>query len=209
MKKRLTGGAIIAASLFLAFQSSQNSTVNHTEQPNQVSGLDAGIVEQKAKLQVTSAAIPEEQMPVTLVETVDGDTIKVKLNGKVETIRYLLIDTPESKKPGMCIQPYALAASSRNNQLLQNSHIMIEFEPGNLRDNYGRLLAYVFADGQSVQETLLKEGFARVVYILKPPYKYLSLFKNNENAARKNKLNIWRREDYVTNRGFIGCEKGY
>ena len=33
------------------------------------------------------------------METIDGDTIKARVKGKVETIRYLLVDTPESKKP--------------------------------------------------------------------------------------------------------------
>lgn len=42
----------------------------------------------------------------------------------------------------------------------------MEFEEGNTRDAYGRLLAYVYLDGVSVQDMLLKEGFARVAYIM-------------------------------------------
>jgi micrococcal nuclease len=124
---------------------------------------------------------------------------------EVETVRYLLIDTPESKKPGLCVQPYAIEASDRNNQLVRNGRLTLEFEQGDQRDAYGRLLAYVYADGQSVQETLLKEGFARVAYILDPPYKYLADFKAAEAIAKKNKLKIWSRPNYVTNRGFNGC----
>lgn len=45
-------------------------------------------------------------IPITLVETIDGDTIKVKVNGKSETIRFLLVDTPESMNPRLCVQPY-------------------------------------------------------------------------------------------------------
>ena len=36
-----------------------------------------------------------EQIPVELVDVIDGDTIKVMYNGNTETIRYLLLDTPE------------------------------------------------------------------------------------------------------------------
>lgn len=145
-------------------------------------------------------------MPVSLLETIDGDTIKVKINGKTVTVRYLLVDTPESKKPGMCVQPYSKEAYYRNKQLLEGGRVTIEFDKGSMRDSYGRLLAYVYVDGKSVQETLLKEGFARVAYIMDPPYKYLRLFKEDENQAKKRKLNIWTRPNYVTYRGFVGCE---
>lgn len=37
-----------------------------------------------------------EQIPVEVVEVIDGDTIKVKYNGNTEKVRYLLIDTPET-----------------------------------------------------------------------------------------------------------------
>ncbi|MEH7415025.1 thermonuclease family protein [Neobacillus drentensis] len=42
---------------------------------------------------------------------------------------------------------------------------------------YGRLLAHVYVDGQTVQVTLLKEGLARVLYIINPPFRYLDLFR--------------------------------
>jgi micrococcal nuclease len=35
----------------------------------------------------------------------------------------------------------------------------MELELENSKDSYGRLVAYVYVDGKSVQETLLKEGF--------------------------------------------------
>lgn len=104
------------------------------------------------------------QVPVTLVATVDGDTIKVVYNGHEETVRYLLVDTPEEKKPGTCVQPYALAAANRNKQLVNSGKLSLEFEHSRT-DKYGRLLAYVFVNGSSVQETLLKEGYARVAYL--------------------------------------------
>jgi micrococcal nuclease len=61
-------------------------------------------------------------------------------------------------------------------------------------------------DGRSAQEKLLKEGFARVAYIMDPPYKYYNLFKTTENLAKRSKLMIWSRKDFVTTRGFNGWE---
>ncbi|CAH2715022.1 SPbeta prophage-derived endonuclease YokF [Neobacillus rhizosphaerae] len=145
------------------------------------------------------------QVPVTLVEAVDGDTIKVTYNGEKETVRYLLVDTPEEKKPNTCVQPFAVEAYKRNNQLLNSGQITLEFDHGNKRDKYGRLLAYVFVNGASVQETLLKEGYARIAYVYQPPYKYLDQFQADENQAKNKKLNIWSQPGFATDRGFNGC----
>jgi micrococcal nuclease len=153
----------------------------------------------------TKSPDSKNRIPVTLIETVDGDTIKVNYKGKEETVRYLLVDTPESKKPGTCVQPYAKAAAERNRELVNSGNLSLEFDNGSERDKYGRLLAYVFVDGKSVQEELLKEGYARVAYIYDPPYKYLSTFENDEKVAQNKHLNIWSDPGYVTDKGFNGC----
>lgn len=144
------------------------------------------------------------QVSVTLVRVVDGDTIRVMFNGKEETVRYLLIDTPETKSPNTCVQPYGEEAHKRNEQLLKSGKITLEFEKS-LRDKYDRLLAYVFVDGKSVQETLLEEGLARVAYIYEPPYKYLTKFEQAEKRAKDAKKNIWSENGYATDNGFQGC----
>ncbi|MDY0407485.1 thermonuclease family protein [Virgibacillus soli] len=145
-----------------------------------------------------------KRVPVTLVRTVDGDTIKVRYKGKEENVRYLLIDTPESKKPGTCVQSFANEASERNKQLVNSGELTLEFEKSE-RDKYGRLLAYVFVDGKSVQEILLKEGYARVAYIYEPPYKYLSAYQKAENVAKDSKRKVWSQVGFATERGFNGC----
>ncbi|WP_443098251.1 thermonuclease family protein [Weizmannia acidilactici] len=156
----------------------------------------------------TKKSSPSNQHIVTLVETVDGDTIKVNYNGKVKTVRYLLIDTPEEKKPGTCVQPYAVSAYNKNKQLVNSGKLTLEFETnGDKYDKYGRLLAYVYVNGKSVQEELLKDGYARVAYIYNPPYKYLSKYERDENVAKSRHLNIWSQNGFVTDSGFNGCAK--
>lgn len=144
---------------------------------------------------------------VTLDRAVDGDTIKVTYNGNVDTVRYLLIDTPETKKPNSCVQPYGEDASKRNKELVNSGKLQLEFDKGDRRDKYGRLLAYVYVDGKSVQETLLKEGLARVAYVYEPNTKYIDQFKKDEQEAKSEKLSIWSKNGYVTDRGFNGCVK--
>lgn len=196
MRKQAAGTALLtAAALFMVDfpEAEQTNPGVNQQQEEEVSQIEVGLMQ-------------EGQVPVTLVETIDGDTIKVKFIGKIETVRYLLIDTPESKKPGMCVQPYAKEAFERNNELVKNGSLTLELEQGSTRDGYGRLLAYVYVDGKSVQETLLQEGLARVGYIMNPPYKYLKLYKDDENLARRGHMNIWSRSGFVTKWGFAGCE---
>ncbi len=182
-----------------------NQTEKATESPSTANDSQNQTAGKNNSAAGTNIA-PENQVPVTLTDTVDGDTIKVNYNGKEETVRYLLIDTPEEKKPGTCVQPFAMDAANRNKQLLSSGKITLEFEQGkNKTDKYGRLLAYVFINGASVQETLLKEGYARVAYIYEPPYKYLSQFQNDENEAKSRQLHIWSKPGYATDRGFRGC----
>jgi micrococcal nuclease len=188
MRRRTGGIAMIAAATCIAFYS----------MPSQ---KDESV--QQITLQVTESK--ESEVSITLVHIIDGDTIKVNVNGKMETVRYLLIDTPESKNPKTCVQLYAKEAFLRNSELVKSGKLTLEYEQGNTRDSYGRLLAYVFVDGESIQATLLKEGYARVAYIMNPPYKYLETFRKEENLAKRNKINIWSRWNFVKDWGFNGC----
>jgi micrococcal nuclease len=142
-----------------------------------------------------------------LERPVDGDTIKVSYNGNIDTVRYLLIDTPETKKPNSCVQPYGEDASKRNKELVSGSKLQLEFDKGERRDKFGRLLAYVYVDGKSVQETLLKEGLARVAYVYEPNTKYIDQFRKDEQEAQTKKRSIWSKNGYVNARGFKGCVK--
>ncbi|EPD52036.1 hypothetical protein HMPREF1210_01388 [Paenisporosarcina sp. HGH0030] len=143
-----------------------------------------------------------DTIPVELIAVIDGDTIKVKYNGKIETVRYLLIDTPEVRHQTLGNQPFGDEASERNEQLLKNVAVSLKFDEGDRYDDYERLLAYVYADGQSVQETLLSEGLARVAYVFPPNDRYVDAYKEAEAIARKNNLGVWEYKNYVTKRGF-------
>ncbi len=160
--------------------------------------LTSGCVEEQS----TSTGGSKDLIEVELLNVIDGDTIKVKYNGKTETIRYLLIDTPEVRHQTLGNQPLGDEASSRNKQLLEDATVSLEFDVGERYDDYGRLLAYVYADGHSVQQILLQEGLARVAYVFVPNTRHLDSFEEAEVIARQAKLNIWQYEKYVTNRGF-------
>lgn len=141
-------------------------------------------------------------IPIELVKTIDGDTIKIIYEGKEQNLRYLLIDTPELNHAQQGQQPFAEEATKRNDELIKSGKLEIEFDIGERIDKYGRLLAYVYVDGESVQEKLIEEGFARVAYIYPPNTKHLDPYKKAEEKAKQAGIGIWSIEDYVTNRGF-------
>ena len=155
-----------------------------------------------------------EQIPVKLATPVDGDTARIflkgadKLGAKIGkdgsvAVRYLLIDTPETVDPRLKgPQPFGKEASERNQQLLESGNITIEFDIGEKVDRYGRLLAYVYVDGISIQETLVSEGLARVAYVYPPNTRHLDTYDKAQEKARKAGDGIWSIENYATDKGF-------
>ncbi|AJD91119.1 thermonuclease [Jeotgalibacillus malaysiensis] len=125
---------------------------------------------------------------------VDGDTLDVKLeDGTVERIRLLLIDTPETKHPTIGVEPYGPEASAFTSQL-EGERVELELDAAE-RDRYGRLLAYVWHDGEMFNEKLLAEGLARVA-VYPPNTKYVDEFREIEKKAKNQEIGIWSEENY-------------
>ena len=143
-----------------------------------------------------------DQIPVTLVSITDGDTIRVMYNGVNEPVRYLLIDTPETNHPRLGKQPFGSEAKERNRVLVNSGNLTLEFDVGEKRDKYGRLLAYVYVDGKSVQEALIRDGLARVAYVYPPNTRHLTPYEEAQQVAKSKKLGFWAIEDYATDSGF-------
>ncbi|WP_058308061.1 thermonuclease family protein [Gracilibacillus massiliensis] len=132
---------------------------------------------------------------------VDGDTVSIQLNGKEETVRLLLVDTPETKHPNLPVQPYGPEASDFAVEKLAGKSIQIEFD-GPKRDHYDRLLGYLWVDGENFNKMLIEEGLARYAYVYDPPYKHQDELKQAEQQARQLGIGIWSEDNYVTDDGF-------
>jgi micrococcal nuclease len=149
----------------------------------------------------TETSSHDNRIPVKLIHIVDGDTIKVNVDGKEETVRFLLVDTPESVHPNKPVQPFSKEASRFTEEMLTGAKVELELDIGQ-RDKYGRLLAYVYADGKSVQEALLVNGFARVAYVFAPNTKYVDSYRELQKQALEEAVGIWSIENYVQDEGF-------
>jgi micrococcal nuclease len=152
-----------------------------------------------------SSAEDDVSSPATftalVTEVIDGDTIKVKAGKNTETVRFLLIDTPETKHPEKPVQPFGPEAYAFTRKLLEGKTVQLELDVSH-RDKYGRLLAYVYVDGQSVQEALLEQGLARVAYVFVPNIRYVDRYRAIQDEARKKGIGIWSLEDYAREDGF-------
>jgi micrococcal nuclease len=119
---------------------------------------------------------------------VDGDTVKLTTG---ETLRYIGIDTPETKHPKKPVQYFGKEASAVNKKLVSGKDILVEFDVVK-RDKYGRLLGYVFLeDGTFVNADLVKQGYAKV-YTYPPNVKYAELFRSLQAEALKEKRGLWK-----------------
>lgn len=138
----------------------------------------------------------------TLHKVVDGDTVDLVIADKIERVRLLLIDTPEHATNKTPEQPYSKEAQNRLDQLLmQAKQVDIAYEKDRQRDKYGRLLAYVFVDGELVQDILVREGYARVAYY-RGNESYYRQLQISEIYARNSRKNIWSIDGYVTPNGY-------
>ncbi len=122
---------------------------------------------------------------------VDGDTVVAQIGGRTERVRYIGVDTPESVKPNTPVQCYAKAASAENKRLVEGRTVRLEFDR-ELRDRYGRLLAYVVPSGggASVNETLLRGGYARTI-VFPPNTRNRSRFAAVERTAQARGAGLW------------------
>lgn len=100
---------------------------------------------------------------------VDGDTIDIEIGGRDERVRLIGINTPEiahEDEPAECFGPEAAAFTA--DQLPEGAQVRLERDVVG-RDDYGRLLAYVYrrSDDVLVNELIVAAGYARPLTI--PP----------------------------------------
>jgi micrococcal nuclease len=138
-----------------------------------------------------SADAPGATLAGRVVRVVDGDTIRVALAGRVERVRYIGIDTPESVKPDSPVQCYAHRAAAENARLVAGRRVRLVLDV-EARDRFGRLLAYVYRvrDGVFVNAALVRDGYARTLTI-PPNVRFAARFRTLAAQARRADRGLW------------------
>jgi len=117
----------------------------------------------------------------------DGDTVLLESG---EQVRYLGIDTPEVDHNGGSSEFMANTAWHFNRKMVESAPIRLEHDVEK-RDQYGRLLAYVFlTNGEMVNALLVRQGLAHITFKSKA-LKYRGFLLDCQRKAMKEKLGIW------------------
>jgi micrococcal nuclease len=132
---------------------------------------------------------PRDGIVVPVADVVDGDTIEVLIDGREEDVRYIGVDTPESVKPGSPVECFGPEASEYNERLVGSRQVRLDFGPER-RDDYGRLLAYVYLGDRFVNAALVRGGYATTLTIA-PNDRFAPLFDRLEQEAGNAGRGLW------------------
>ncbi len=127
----------------------------------------------------------------SIAHFVDGDTIAVNMNGKVEKVRFVGVDTPETHKPNTPVQCYGPAAAAYTKNTIGTQKVrLVSDSLSTDRDRYDRLLRYVYLpDGTNLNEKLVQEGYG--FYYPYFPFSKSQQFAADEQAAIAAHKGLW------------------
>lgn len=122
---------------------------------------------------------------------IDGDTIAVNMNGSVETIRMIGVDTPETHKPNTPVQCYGPEAAAFTKKLIGSHSVRLQADSQDTnRDRYGRLLRYVYLpDSRLVEEELINNGYGFAYTLF--PFEKKDEFTADMKAAQAAHKGLW------------------
>lgn len=149
-------------------------------------------VSSQAKIIPTLIASQSAEL-VKVSKVIDGDTIRLE-NG--QTVRYIGIDTPETKHPQKKLQCFGKEAMNRNKELVEGKFIKLKKDISET-DKYQRLLRYIYLptdatpSGIFINEYLVREGYAYAA-TFPPDVKYADYFVTLQEEARMNKKGLWK-----------------
>ena len=139
---------------------------------------------------ITSAQLDPIMAQVERV--IDGDTIRVRHQGKNYTVRLMGVDTPETKHPTKAVEHFGREASAFTKSHLEGKLVvLVKDRTGDTVDRFGRLLRYVLLDGDNFNARLIREGYAHAYRRF--PFSKRKEFIQLEEQARRRGIGLWNR----------------
>ena len=139
-----------------------------------------------------STASTTLRVNATMLSVVDGDTIDVNIGGHRERVRLIGIDTPETKKPNTPVQCFGPEATKFTKSLLPPD-VPLHLERDVVgRDDFERVLAYVYlaGDGRFVNLAIIRQGYARPLTI-PPNVAHADEFVAAARVAQADNIGLW------------------
>ena len=119
----------------------------------------------------------------TVLEIVDGATVKVLMDDKVYVVRYLGLNPLDP------LSPFYMASTAKNSELVYAKQVQLIADATD-KDASGRLLRYVFQGDTFINLELLNQGLAGLG-VPPPDYACAALFAQAEKTAQQNKAGQW------------------
>lgn len=150
-----------------------------------------------------SAETEDNLEEVTLLKIVDGDTLRLSIDGEEKKVRLIGINTPESVAADESRNnEYGVMACDHMKALLEGvDTLYIEYDEEPL-DQYGRTLAYIWLKNttDSPEENMLnaimiKDGYA-IDVVYEPNVKYKNYFFKLKKEAMDNSVGLWQYEGF-------------
>ena len=115
-------------------------------------------------------------------EVIDGDTVILSTG---QSVRLIGINTPETD------MPFFEEAKQYLDYLIGDKQVRLEKDISD-KDQYGRLLRYIYLDDIFINLEMVKSGFANS-FAYPPDIKYHDLFTEAERGARKQSIGLWEK----------------
>jgi micrococcal nuclease len=144
-----------------------------------------------------------------LLKVIDGDTVKIELNGDTESLRLACLDTEESiagsSKPvtnaGKQASLWAKEYFNADEKGLPQEDVRIDIEfdtrdPVNTclkkhRGNFGRLICYVYKDGENYNHLAVQKGWSPYFVKYGCSRLYDEVFTEAESLSMAKGIGVW------------------
>lgn len=151
-----------------------------------------------ADAEATEAAGATDASSAVVEWIVDGDTIDVLIDGREERVRLTGIDTPEiahaatGTRPAQAGECFGDEASAFTAALLPLGTVVRLERDVVGRDDFGRLLAYVYRadDDVFVNYEIVRQGYAQPLTI-PPNVTFSELMVDAARSAERDGLGLW------------------
>jgi len=138
-----------------------------------------------------SGASSTQSRTLTVDKVIDGDSIVVTLDGRRESVRLIGLDAPELSHPRRPVEFWADEATQFVRARIAGKPVRLVADPqtGD-RDDYGRLLRYVYLeDGTLLNELLIRSGHAFA--FVHHPFEQQQRFLDAQEQAQRSGQGIW------------------
>lgn len=157
--------------------------------------------EEKEKKEKLEKTYPEAKV----TRIVDGDTIEILIEDQTYKVRFIGVNTPETKDTRKEVEYLGKEASDYTSSQLINKTIYLEKDVSDT-DKYNRLLRYIWLERPENEEAteeeikanmfnaiLVKEGYAYST-AYPPDLKYQEIFEKLQKEAEETNLGLWNQE---------------